>query len=216
MLKPKAIARPFKINCAVGFTLIELMVTVTLLLVLVLITMPEMRTYTVNSKIRRTAEAFTADLMEARAEAVRINQPVIFTLTATPNPFDHTDPDTLVADGKGPNWATHVVTVADGGNWENPRLLRAMDSEKLGKAISIKLAKGNIAGKKRLVFNGFGVVANSEKISGNYLGFQFTSEEYNPGCALDNPIRCLQVEISPSGSARICEPGRTDERSCRV
>jgi len=214
MLKPKAITR--QMNCASGFTLIELMVTVTLFTILVLIAMPDMRTYMVNSKIRRTAEAFTADLMAARAEAIRTNQPVIFTLTATPNPFDHKDPDALVADGRGPNWATHVVTATDGGGWENPRLLRAMDSEKLGKAVNIKLAKGNIKDKKRLVFNGFGVVANSEKISGNYLGFQFTDEGDNPVCELNNPIRCLQVEISPSGSVRICEPGRTDERSCRA
>lgn len=67
-----------------GFTLIELMVGITLLAILLLIAMPDIQTYFRNSKIRKTAESFAADVMAARIEAIRTNSPVVLALPSSP------------------------------------------------------------------------------------------------------------------------------------
>ena len=64
-----------------GFTLIELMLTVILLGIISAIAMPSYRALVVNSEIRATAESIRTGLQLARAEAVKRNNNVRFTLT---------------------------------------------------------------------------------------------------------------------------------------
>jgi len=63
-----------------GFTLVELMVTIAVLGLLMLATLPSVGVWLRNAEIRTAAESLQSGLQKARAEAVRRNQPVLFSL----------------------------------------------------------------------------------------------------------------------------------------
>lgn len=68
-----------------GFTLIELIVTISLMGILIALGLPAFDEWITNSKIRTTAETLQNSLRLAQAEAVRRNREVVFALTnATP------------------------------------------------------------------------------------------------------------------------------------
>lgn len=59
-----------------GFTLIELMVTISVLAILVTIGMPSLQTFIQNSRLQSQSASLIGDLNYARAEAVRLGSPV--------------------------------------------------------------------------------------------------------------------------------------------
>jgi type IV fimbrial biogenesis protein FimT len=63
-----------------GFTLIELMLTAVIIATISAIAMPSYRALVINSEIRATAESIRAGMQVARAEAVKRNANVRFTL----------------------------------------------------------------------------------------------------------------------------------------
>lgn len=65
-----------------GFNLIELMIAVTLLGVLLMLGLPEYREWIQNTQIRTSAESVLNGLQLTRAEAVRRNAPVTFTVNS--------------------------------------------------------------------------------------------------------------------------------------
>lgn len=65
-----------------GLTLIEMLVTVTLLGLLLLAVAPGAAEWMRSTEVRNAAESIAAGLQKARAEAVRRNQPVLFSLVS--------------------------------------------------------------------------------------------------------------------------------------
>jgi type IV fimbrial biogenesis protein FimT len=63
-----------------GFTLIEMMIGITLLAILLAMALPSYRTWIQNAKIRNAAESILDGLQLARSEAVARNSPVEFVL----------------------------------------------------------------------------------------------------------------------------------------
>lgn len=69
-----------------GFSLVELMVAVTITLILMAVAMPNFRAWLLNSQIRNAAESIQNGLQRARGEAVARNADVEFVLAnAVPN-----------------------------------------------------------------------------------------------------------------------------------
>lgn len=66
-----------------GFTMVELMVVVTVVAILGAVAMPTLRSVVENSRIRASGESIQNGLSLARAEAVRLNTQVEFVLQAT-------------------------------------------------------------------------------------------------------------------------------------
>ena len=65
-----------------GFTLLELVVALTIMGMLLMLGMPSFTTFLRNSEVRSTAESISNGLRAARSEATRLNRPVSFTLAA--------------------------------------------------------------------------------------------------------------------------------------
>lgn len=66
-----------------GFTIVELMVTVSVIAVLIAIAAPPMRSFIENARIRATSESLQNGLALARAESVRQNRNVEFAILAS-------------------------------------------------------------------------------------------------------------------------------------
>ncbi|MEN9704669.1 MAG: hypothetical protein RLZZ393_548 [Pseudomonadota bacterium] len=65
-----------------GFTAIELLVTIAIVATLLAVAVPAFSHFLVNARIRTFGESMTNALAAARAEAVRLNTRVVFTLDA--------------------------------------------------------------------------------------------------------------------------------------
>lgn len=78
MLTPQARAAR-----AGGFTLIELMVVVAIIAIMAGLAAPAFRGMVANYRVRNGAESIVNGLNQARAEAIRRNTPVNFTLSGT-------------------------------------------------------------------------------------------------------------------------------------
>lgn len=87
-----------------GFTLLELLVTITLLGILVTLSLPSFTTWIRNTQVRSVAEALQSGVRTAQAEAVRRNRQVIMSFTNDTNPALN---PTLAANGK--NWSLQTV-----------------------------------------------------------------------------------------------------------
>ncbi|MHB9797796.1 GspH/FimT family pseudopilin [Pseudomonas sp. MT3] len=102
MSRPKGLA---------GFTLIELMIVVTLLAVFATIALPSFTSTIENNRVQSASEELFSLLQYARSEAVSRNAPV--TVAPASSTSDDTDPDSD-ASTRDREWAGNVqVTLAD-------------------------------------------------------------------------------------------------------
>lgn len=62
-----------------GFTAIEMLITISILGILAALAAPSFKNLLINAQIRTAAQGLTDGIQLARAEAIRLNQPVLFT-----------------------------------------------------------------------------------------------------------------------------------------
>lgn len=196
-------------SSAAGFSIIELMVSITLMAILVMVAAPSLSAYTENSKLRGITESFMAAVQNARAEAIRRNQVVELVLT-TDSPTAANVATTNLSATAG-NWLvrarTNDVTPFTYEFVEGKS--RAEGSGQEGAAtVQLTAAAGGTA-VSQVSFEGVG-----RTNLGAPLLVNFTSS--TAACAPTGPVRCLRVRVSPSGQARSCDPlaAAGDTRVC--
>lgn len=196
-----------------GFTLIEITVSLAILALMVLVSLPSMTTYFQNSKISTAAQAYATGLQLARTEAIRRNTPVQFVLTDTP-----------IALGV----VNAAVPSPTGRNW----VVREWDPElatfTLVEAKSALEGSGQVAGSVPTVAVTGSAVLPAAAFDGivtfNAFGATLTASEIRldidnqagGACAPAGAMRCLRVRTSPGGQVRVCDPqlALSDSRSC--
>ena len=92
-----------------GFTLIELMIGVAILAILLALGLPAFTQMLQNSRLRATAEAFTAGLQRARAEAVKLNAQMELIITNAAPIAANVNSAAATAGGR--NWIVRSVAV---------------------------------------------------------------------------------------------------------
>lgn len=179
-----------------GFSLVELMVAVAIIAVLASIAIPEFRLMTQNARIKTSAQSLLRGLQLARVEAIKRNLPVEFVLTD--GAVDAASVDAVVASANGLNWMVRVQTAS------GPEYVQGQAANEAS------LASVEVAGVSAVTFNGFGATT-----LGAQAQFQITDTEAGE-CAPNGPIRCVNVQVSPGGQARVCDPaaGDGDNRRC--
>lgn len=190
-----------------GFSLVEVMVVITLMVILVMLAMPSLGIYTENSKIRSVAEAFASSAQKARTEAIRTNQAVQLILT-TDSPVIANVGTSNLSSTAG-NWivrsvsddATPVYTFIEGKDARE-------GSGRSDASTSVSISGvSNSAATSAITFNS----AGSTSLGARWL-VDFTSSS-----AACTPVRCLRVIITSSGQVKMCEPAATaanDTRAC--
>ncbi len=200
-----------------GFTPIELMVVLVVIGVLLVTLAPSMTEWLRNLQVRSAAESISAGLQKARAEAVRRNQNVYFSLVTNPtNPTN--EPGQLTSacalSSTNASWVVSLASPAGkceqaAGGSAAPQIL---DKQAKGNgfpdvSVQVKPALCSNTGTSsatQVMFNSLGSPANT------------------------NPIRCieithptspsvkLQVRIDAGGGVRSCIHGlRSDDaRAC--
>ena len=194
-----------------GLTLIELMVTISLLVLLMQAVAPSFNAWLGNSQIRNLASSVLAGLQRARSEAVGRNQPVRFSLVSQADSAVMSNSCALAASGL--SW---VVSLDDptgqcGVAASDTTFPRTIDKRAGGVGRkTASLASSTAAGGDSngvVVFNSFGRVVGTDGIA------VIDVDNVTPG----DDYRALRIVIGAGGTTRLCEPkviSADDPRRC--
>ena len=185
-----------------GFTLIELLITVTVLALVLMLGLPNISAWLQNTQIRNSAEATVSGLQLARTEALRRNRQVRFNVVDTLDAGCN-----LIATGG--SWVVSMADPsgkcnADPSDTTDPFIVQKRSGQDSSQNVAVSASASTV------LFNGLGS-------AGAPVQFALT----NPGggtCQQSGgAMRCLQINVSASGSVRMCDPAvadLTDPRKC--
>jgi type IV fimbrial biogenesis protein FimT len=188
-----------------GFTLIELLVTVVVLGIVLMLGLPNIAAWLQNTHIRNSAEAMIAGLQFARAEALRRNRQVRFSLV------DTLDATCSVA-ATGRNWVVSIADPtskcnADASETTDPFILQKRNSQEGSQNAVVNSTTPSVT------FTGLGNVSAGILSSAAGAMQISISNPLGGACktpAGNEPMRCLLVVVGASGSVRMCDPAVTD------
>ena len=185
-----------------GFTIIELMVTVTVLGIVLMIGLPNLSAWLQNTQIRNSAEAMVAGLQLARAEALRRNRQVHFYIV------DSLEATCGVATTGG-NWVVSMVDPSGKcheapSDTVDPFIIQKRSGQEGTPNAAVTASASSI------IYNGLGNTTGTLQLN--------VSNPTGGACqTAAGPMRCLQVNVTSSGSVRMCDPAvadATDPRKC--
>jgi type IV fimbrial biogenesis protein FimT len=201
-----------KPDLAAGFTLVELLVGISIVAVLLALGAPAMGTYLQNSKLANATASYYSGIQAARSEAIRRNILTQFVLTDTP--FSTPDLANAVAPSTGGrSW---VVRAASGpGNFVQVDAKDASEGQGgIGPAaIQVAGSASGVVFDGTISFNGFGRTTSGES---------YSVDVTNPAAGLcktaGGSIRCRRLTVSAGGQIAACDPAASaaigDSRAC--
>ena len=192
MLKPPATMH--------GFSMIEVLVTLTLAAMLMALGAPSFSLWLQNSRIRTTAESIMAGLQYAKSEATARNALVRFQLTTS------VGADCAIST-TGTSW---VVDVVDAVNDSVVGQCNAAPSDTVAPSILQTRSGNDGSGRSavqataaEMVFNG---LARLTPAPAGVINIDIN----NPGAGLcaaqGGDLTCLRIVVSPAGQVRMCNP----------
>lgn len=208
-----------------GFSLLELMVGLAIMILLFMMGVPSFKSWIQNAQIRTATEAIQNGLSLARAEAVRRNTQVRFQLTTT------VDNNCALTTASG-NWVVSLddptskcagailneaYPVNDTVNNPPPRIIQERPANEgaanavvasnevtaAGGAVATPVYNGSIT------FNGTGRISATPASvnAGNSVQIDITNPVVGGSCkSAGGNMRCLRVVISSGGMIRSCNP----------
>ena len=181
-----------------GFTLIEMIVTISLMAILTALAMPSMSAWVRNSKVRTVSNAMQDGLRLAQSEALRRSRQVVFSLTNSSAPQT-----SLTAVANGSNWSINTVPSMSAG--ETSAFVEAGVLSAVGSDVQI-------AGPAAICFNSIGrLVANtSTGVPGATCSLPTTTpsvQQYD--ITLTGADRPLRVLVALGGQVHMCDPAKT-------
>lgn len=165
-----------------GFSLIELMISIVILGLALVFGLPGIAQWMQNSQIRTAAESVRNGLESARAEAVRVNMPVEFSLTSPG-----------VTGGTG--WSVKVV-----------RTGTVVQSKPDGEASRSAVLSTTPSGAKKVTFTGLGRVQAKNADGTNPI----TLVDVDSATLAASDSRNLRITIATGGEIRMCDPNVSD------
>jgi len=162
-----------------GFTILELMVAMTIAVLLLKLGLPSFTTFIRNSEIRSTAESISNGLRAARTEATRLNKPVSFTLVG----------------GGDTGWAINEFNPTTATLVQPPiQKYAKLEAGKSSKAVTTP------ANAVAVTFNGLGRVISPSLIATPNL------QQIDVGSVVAGDARTLRIYVDDARGIRMCDP----------
>ncbi|RQO62629.1 pilus assembly protein FimT [Paucibacter sp. KBW04] len=193
-----------------GLTLIELIVTVTIVSVLLAMAVPSAAVWIRNTQIRNVATSLLAGVQRARAEAIRRNEPVQFSLVSLSNVA--VMDNSCAVSQSGASWVVSLDS-PEGKCAEpvsetvSPRILDKQAGGASAEKVSVAGLNAAAGDASLLQFDGFGRPVGLNSIA------VISVDNESPG----DDYRALRIVIGSGGTTRLCEPKVTaasDPRIC--
>ena len=180
-----------------GFSIIELMVTVALIAILLVMTIPAYGTWTADARVRAVAESLTNAIRQSQSTAVAKGRTSLFALTAEPHPAV-----TSVPSANAPNWLAALNVL--GGSDETRASLGLILQSTEGSQHQVR-----ISGPALVCFNALGR-QTSLSASANSLSADCTAADpavyevsRDPGAS-----RSFKVLVYAGGRVRMCDAAK--------
>jgi type IV fimbrial biogenesis protein FimT len=169
-----------------GFTLIELVVAMTIFALLVMLAGPGYSEFISNSHIRNASEAMLNGFRLAQAQAVKSNLPTVFTLGAS-------------------GW---TVTTDDPDNPGTPMFKESYSTTEGAKQATVTATP---AGANQITFGGMGRIIPNDDKSATITRVDVTNSKY----AGSRALRVIANDGSAAGT-KICDPAMpsTEPQGC--
>jgi type IV fimbrial biogenesis protein FimT len=181
-----------------GFSLIELMITLTVLGVLIGLGAPAFSEWLQSQRIRATAESVLNGMQVARGEAIRRNLPVQMVFEQLPGST------WTVCEASVPNCSSTLL--ADPDPLKVASVIQSRAQEE-GNTSGTQVA-ATPAGTNMVTFAPLGNVLNNNPVDGSarFTQVDVTNPPGGACIALGGPMRCLRIVITAAGGARMCDP----------
>jgi type IV fimbrial biogenesis protein FimT len=167
-------------SLARGFTLIELMIALTIAVLLLIQGVPSFTTFLRNSEIRSTTESIANGLRVARAEATRRNLPVSFTFSAK---------------NGDPSWTVNQFDATALKLIQPP--VQQYSKLEAGNNSLVTIAPANAVS---VTFNGLGRVISPSPIATPNL------QQIDVSSAVAGEARTLRIYVDEAHGVRLCDP----------
>jgi type IV fimbrial biogenesis protein FimT len=187
-----------------GFSLIELVVTLTILALLAFAVFPSMADWMRNTRVRNSAESIQNGLQKARNEALRRNQNVTFWLVSQSD--DRVIDNGCALSTESGSWVVSLSSPAGlcgtaPSTDTAPMIVETHAAGQGGGGVAVAAVASDGTSSSSVTFNGFGQVVQSGK----------------PISTVDfTGARRLRVLVSTGGAVRMCDRdvASTDPRAC--
>jgi len=191
-----------------GMSILEVVITIAVMGILLAAAMPSVGDWMRNVRVRNAAESIVNGLQQARAEAVRRNRPVSFSLVTSDAAAPTELSDSCALSSSSASWVVSLNSPAGAcGTAPAPGgtlvAKAAAGDGASGVTVSARQADGTTAATQ-VTFNGFGQVVNAGPIARIDLS------------ATAGGGRSLRVVVSSGGAVRSCDPAASsgDPRAC--
>lgn len=191
-----------------GFSLIELLVGITILAIALGMGAPAFADWIRNARVRSTAEALQDGLYFARSEAARRNAIVRFQLTSTLDngcALNADGPDWVVSQSVKDSPAGQCAAAVDDAT--APYLLKKSPEVSSNSHATVA------ANRSLLAFDGLGRL-NSLGDTTDITAFVVDVTSSDGTCVADGGrVQCLRVIVQPAGQISMCDPAPTHTSS---
>lgn len=186
-----------------GFTLIELMVGISVLALILLATMPSVGNWLDNTRVRNAADSLQNGLQTARMEALKRNQAMSFWLVSM------SDPGTLSNDcllsASSASWVVSVNSpvshCADAPSTISSPMLVTGRAVGGGRQVTVAAVSADSSPANSVTFDGFGRITNADAITRIDISGTHT--------------RNLRIALSSAGAILLCDVAVTDSNDPR-
>ncbi|HTP71947.1 MAG TPA: GspH/FimT family pseudopilin [Burkholderiaceae bacterium] len=179
-----------------GFTIIEIVIVITITAFLLAAVMPSAGAWVRNSRIRTAAESISNGLQQARAEAVRQNKPVSFFLVSDSDAMSMSDNCALSSSSSG--WVVAFASPVGKCATNRDSFIAVRAPGDTATSLSV------VADATTVTFNGFGQVSNAGAITCIKLSVPS-----------DTSTRTLAIGVQGGGQVRMCDAKVSDANDPR-
>jgi len=195
-------------TAARGFTLIELVIAVAILMAALAMSMPSISAWMRGLAVRGSAESIRAGIEKARLEALRRNTPMGFWLVN--DTTGKTLTNSCALSTSGPSWVVSGVSpagkcAAAPSQTTDPMLVEKWTSSELPGAVVVAAVDANGNAASSVSFNSLGQMQST--------GTPIVRIDIS---STATGVRPLRVLVQSGGSVRMCDPNvdNTDPRKC--
>ena len=180
-----------------GFSVLELMVTIVVIVLLAVLGMPTMAGAISNAKVRSATEALQNGLRNAQAEAIRRSHQTAFVLTNAAPALS------AAASANGKNWYIQVLPVVASETVDSTFYVQ-------GGSFGGETSGVTITGPAAICFNSLGRVVTNASPG---LGTGVTCSTPAPMTTFDvtktGADRTLELQLGANGKIRMCDKSRS-------
>jgi type IV fimbrial biogenesis protein FimT len=193
---------------ASGFTMIEMIVTLTIFAILVALAVPSMKAWIASTKVRAVADGLQNGMRLAQAESLRRSRQVVFALTTSANPQADFSANNLTAANNGSSWVVVTVPSMVDGSGSDSAFVASGVLTTNGAAVAITgPAEVCFNSVGRLITNGATGVNGGTCVPAN-AGNNGTAPKYNY-TVTSNGGQQMNVQLALGGQVHLCDPTQT-------